>query len=144
MIVSFTRKSINDITLSDGTFLHKNTYVIAPFLAISADQTIYPNADTFDGLRFYSLRQQSPQNEHKYQLTSTDTTMMHFGAGRHACPSRWFASAELKLILVTLVLQYDIKMKDGIRPKEFFFRVSMSQTQWCRCFLRWGGRGGEI
>jgi cytochrome P450 len=122
LIASFTRKTAKDLTLSDGTFLPKNTYLLAPSLAISADPTIYPNADTFDGLRFYNLRQESPQNEHKYQLTTTDKHMMHFGAGRHACPGRWFASAELKLILVNLILQYDMKTKDGIRPKGILFQ----------------------
>lgn len=121
-IASFTRKTAKDLTLSDGTFLPKNTYLLAPALAISADSTIYPNADIFDGLRFYNLRQQSPQNEHMYQLTTTDKHMLHFGAGRHACPGRWFAAAEVKLILANLILQYDMKMKDGIRPKGISFQ----------------------
>ena len=121
--VSFNRKTVKDITLSDGTFLPRNTYLVAPALAVSSDPSIFPNADSFDGLRYYNLRQQSSRDEYKYQLSTIDKHMLHFGAGRHACPGRWFASAEIKLILATLILQYDMKLKDGVRPKSILFQA---------------------
>lgn len=39
---------------------------------------------------------------------------MHFGYGRHACPGRFFAANEIKLMLVRLLMDYDIKMPDGV------------------------------
>jgi cytochrome P450 len=123
LIASFTRKTAKDITLSNGTFLPKNTFLFAPALAISFDTSLYPNADAFDGLRFYNLRQQSPEDENRYQLTSIGKTQVHFGVGRHACPGRWLASVEIKLILATLILQYDLKVKDGVRPKNILMQA---------------------
>lgn len=78
------------MTLSDGTYLPKGTLLMAPTLAISADPEVYPEAGRFDGLRFYKMRKQSAADDHKFQLTSTSKTMLHFGTGRHACPGRWY------------------------------------------------------
>lgn len=117
LLVSFHRKVASDLTLSDGTYLPRNTYLFAPSMAVSADSSIYPDPDSFDGLRFYKLRQRTPQDEYKHQLSTIDKNMLHFGAGRHACPGRWFASSEIKLILVTLIMKHDMKLKDSIRPK---------------------------
>ena len=53
-----------------------------------------------------------------HHFTSTPKSMMHFGAGGHACPRRWFASAGIKKILVGLILEDDFKLKEGeARPK---------------------------
>jgi cytochrome P450 len=38
---------------------------------------------------------------------------MGFGYGRHACPGRFFAANEIKLILARIVLQYDLRMPGG-------------------------------
>lgn len=39
---------------------------------------------------------------------------MSFGFGRHACPGRFFAANEIKLILARMLLDYDIKMPEGV------------------------------
>lgn len=38
---------------------------------------------------------------------------LNFGYGRHACPGRFFATNEIKMVLARLILEYDIKMPDG-------------------------------
>ncbi|KAK8030950.1 ent-kaurene oxidase [Apiospora arundinis] len=38
---------------------------------------------------------------------------MAFGYGKHACPGRFFAANEIKLILAHILLQYDLRMPDG-------------------------------
>jgi cytochrome P450 len=35
---------------------------------------------------------------------------MAFGYGRHACPGRFFAANEIKLIMARILLDYDLKM----------------------------------
>jgi cytochrome P450 len=83
------------MTLSDGTYLPKGTWLCAPSLAISSDPEVYLNSDAFDGLRFFKLRERSAADENKHQFTSTSKTMLHFGAGRHACPGRVSEISEL-------------------------------------------------
>jgi cytochrome P450 len=45
-----------------------------------------------------------------YALVSTSADYQPFGHGRHACPGRFFAANELKLLLAYMVLNYDIEM----------------------------------
>jgi cytochrome P450 len=84
--------AVKDMTLSDGTYIPKGTLLLAPSLAISADNEVYSNTDTFDGLRYYKMRKDSAVNENRFQFTSTSGTMLHFGTGRHACPGRWWVA----------------------------------------------------
>lgn len=42
---------------------------------------------------------------------------MHFGYGRHSCPGRFFAANEIKLILARILLEYDLKMPEGLTER---------------------------
>jgi hypothetical protein len=136
-VISFQRKTLKPITLSDGTYLPANTYLFSPSTAISADPSVYRNPDEFDGLRFYKMRQRTPEDDMRYQLISTGNTQMHFGIGRHACPGRWFASHEIKLILAAFLSKYDIKLKEGeSRPKNFIFQIMNSPNPNAEVLIR--------
>ena len=122
---TFQRKALRPITLSDGNIIPAGTFTFSPANAINFDPNIYPDAQKFDGLRFYNLRQAAPENEKKYQLTSITKTQMQFGSGRHACPGRWFASHQIKVVLAALLKQYDIKLREGEgRPKGLLFQTN--------------------
>ena len=50
---------------------------------------------------------------------------MQFGSGRHACPGRWFASHEIKVVLAAVMDRYELKLKDGEgRPKGMVFQTN--------------------
>lgn len=51
----------------------------------------------------------------KHQMVATNSTLLHFGHGRHACPGRFFAAYELKGMLAHLLLEYDVRFKEGER-----------------------------
>jgi len=51
-----------------------------------------------------------------YNLVSTSADYQPFGHGRHACPGRFFAANELKLLLAYMVLNYDIELLEK-RPE---------------------------
>lgn len=44
---------------------------------------------------------------------AANLTNMSWGFGAHACPGRWFAEAEIKLILINLLQGYDLKFPTG-------------------------------
>lgn len=122
---TFQRKALRPITLSDGTQIPCGTFTFSPANAIGFDPNIYTKANTFDGLRFYNLRQASLEDEKKYQLTSITKTQMQFGSGRHACPGRWFASHQIKLVLAAVIDRYELRLKDGEgRPKSIVFQTN--------------------
>jgi len=43
----------------------------------------------------------------------TDRNHLHFGYGKHACPGRFFASYELKMVLAELLLNYEFGYPNG-------------------------------
>jgi ent-kaurene oxidase len=110
---SFRRKVLKPTTLSDGTFLPAGIFINIPTNSLSHDPSIFPHPEKFDGLRFYNMRQRSSADANKHQLTTVDNTATYFGAGRHACPGRAFASMEAKMILVELVKRYEFRMIEG-------------------------------
>ena len=123
---TFQRKVLQPITLSDGTSIPRGTYTFSPAHAINFDPASYADPRTFDGLRFYNLRRLSQaEDEKKHQLTSVTKTEMQFGGGRHACPGRWFASHQIKMVLAAVIGRYEVKLKDGQgRPKSIVFQTN--------------------
>lgn len=99
------------ITLSDGKVLAPGTHICLASYEISKDPTIISN-QSFDGLRYYELRK-DPAEDKKMQYAMTDKNHLHFGHGRFACPGRFFAANELKMILGELLLDFDFKFPDG-------------------------------
>lgn len=117
-VMSLQRKALKGFTLSDGTYIPKDTVTIAASKVVSADPANYANPDQFDGLRFYNPRHELPELQKISQFYSISKSHLHFGARRHACPGRWFASHEIKLIILTFMENYEIKLKEGEgRPK---------------------------
>lgn len=155
------------IDLSDGTHLPSGTSLLTPLAGISLDERYYPDPEVFDGLRFWKLRQQqqsppstrsssptpspsttpsksatssqSPPQPSKsgHQFTSIGDTNQNFGLGKHACPGRFFAAQEIKLILTHLLLNYEIKLRDGeARPKPVVFMMTKSPSQTAEVLFR--------
>ncbi|KAI0098329.1 cytochrome P450 [Hypoxylon sp. NC0597] len=93
-----------DLTLSDGTVLPKGARIIVA--ANFMDPEIYPEPEKFDAARFLKMRQQ-PGQENSWQFVTTSPAHTLFGHGQHACPGRFFASNEVKILLCHLLLKYD-------------------------------------
>ncbi|KAL5364135.1 putative P450 monooxygenase [Aspergillus floccosus] len=72
----------------------------------------YPDPDTFDGFRFHKMRQQ-PGHEIRHQFVATGPDALSFGHGNHACPGRFFAANEIKVVLMYLLQNYDIQLEAG-------------------------------
>jgi cytochrome P450 len=99
------------ITLSNGQYLPPGAVVQVPSAAIYTDSDNYPDADTFDGFRHSKLREGGTAVDHgRNQFVTTNETNLGFGYGRHACPGRFFAANEIKMIAARLILDYDMKM----------------------------------
>jgi cytochrome P450 len=116
--VAFNRVVQKDIKLSDGTVLPIGTHFAMASDAILHDENNLPGGgdpECFDGFRYVKLREDPahPENFNRFQFATTDNISLHFGHGRYACPGRFFASNEIKLILGHLLLRYDFKYPDG-------------------------------
>ncbi|TDZ23970.1 Cytochrome P450 monooxygenase TRI1 [Colletotrichum orbiculare MAFF 240422] len=121
-LASMQRKSLADITLSDGTFIPKDTCVYVSS-HVHLDPDVYQEPEKWIGDRFLRLREQ-PGKENVAQLVSTSPEHLGFGHGKHACPGRFFAANEIKIALVHLVLQYDWRLPDGAQPFVFDYGIN--------------------
>ena len=115
-----TRGVLKDFTFSNGTTVPAGSFVLVPMLAMYQDDSLFPSASTFDAFRFSKLRDQ-PGQENRHQFTSTSPQHINFGHGKHACPGRFFANHEIKLLLAYVLLNYDVKMREGVVPKATWY-----------------------
>ena len=90
---------------------------------------VYDKPYEWDGRRFLRMRETAGAGqEHLAQLVSTSPDHLGFGHGQHACPGRFFASNEAKVILIHLLLGYDWRLPDAapeprVRPYAFGLRA---------------------
>ncbi|KAK3369720.1 ent-kaurene oxidase [Lasiosphaeria ovina] len=118
-IDAFRRYAMQPITLQNGDRIPKGTYIETANTAVLRDPSLYPSPDDFNPHRFSALREPDVpdplgyKNREQYQYVSVTKENMSFGFGRHACPGRYFAANEIKMILAQLLLHYDIRMPDG-------------------------------
>ncbi|KAJ6031352.1 cytochrome P450 [Penicillium herquei] len=116
-LLSMHRVLLEDAILSDGVVLPKGAHISMAASSIQNDPEVTPEPEIFDGLRYYKLRQREGE-ANLHQFSSTQDRILHFGHGAHACPGRFFASLEIKVILVRLLMDFEFKLKHGNqRPK---------------------------
>ncbi|KAI8632630.1 cytochrome P450 [Xylariaceae sp. FL1651] len=108
------------LKLSSGDVIPFGETVAGPNHAVNFSSTIYSNPAEFDGFRYSKLRE-IPGNETKHQFISTSTESINFGHGIGACPGRFFASTEIKIMLVYLLSHFDVKLAEGSqRPQNVY------------------------
>jgi cytochrome P450 len=112
------------VTLSDGTTIPKGVRmaVVGDF----ANPEIYPEPEKFDAARFVKMRQ-APGQENSWQFVTTTASHLNFGHGEHACPGRFFASNEIKIIMCHFLLKYDWRfVPDEPEPESQKFESTIS------------------
>ncbi|KAB2571070.1 Cytochrome P450 monooxygenase pyr3 [Lasiodiplodia theobromae] len=116
-VISMKRIALAPHTLSDGTYVPRGASIGVPVLGMM-DPARYQDPETFDPYRFVKLRQQ-PGQENGWQYVTTSRDMFAFGHGAHACPGRFFASNEIKIALVHLLMGWDWAFEEegAGRPK---------------------------
>ncbi|KAJ5627427.1 hypothetical protein N7528_004854 [Penicillium herquei] len=122
---SLLKLKLMDSVMKESQRMHPVSLIIpkGALVAVSShinfDETLYPDPERYDGYRFLKKRQE-PGHEHRHQFVTTTRESYAFGHGVHACPGRFFAANESKLLLIHLLVKYDWKLKDGQeRPKNF-------------------------
>ncbi|KAJ3533491.1 hypothetical protein NMY22_g7312 [Coprinellus aureogranulatus] len=117
--ISGQRMVAEDCMLS-GVFIPKGTMVGTNAIDAQFDQDMFgSNAFEFDPNRFIKLEETTGK---RIQLPTSTLHTLTFGYGRHACPGRFFAAQEMKLLIAYFLIHYDLKLdnKDGKRPKNLW------------------------
>ncbi|KAF5851676.1 hypothetical protein GGP41_000454 [Bipolaris sorokiniana] len=97
-LTSFVRYVEKGFALSTGHHIPAGVMIEASAASIYKDNEFYQSPESFDGFR---------------SLSRPTKRALNFGYGRHACPGRFFAANEIKMVLARMLLQYDVKMPDG-------------------------------
>jgi len=133
--LNLIRIALKDFTFTDGTFIPKGTN-ISIATEMHHDENNYANPDIFDGFRFADMGL-SAGDSGKYQMVATSANHLAFGYGRHACPGRFFAANELKMMMAHLVLTYDVKFEnEGVRPPNLWFASTCSPDRKAEVLFR--------
>ncbi|PVI00866.1 cytochrome P450 [Periconia macrospinosa] len=105
--LGMNRLALTDVTLSDGTIIPKG-YKVSVEHRLD-DPTLYPNAEMFEADRFLKLRE---TDQSKWHFVTGSPEHLSFGYGKHTCPGRFFASHEIKIAMVHLLIKYDWKFTE--------------------------------
>ncbi|KAL2142991.1 hypothetical protein VTI28DRAFT_450 [Corynascus sepedonium] len=114
------------IVTPSGVRIPRGFAVNVPSYPVFRDGDIYPDAEEFKPFRFAEQRADENVDYVKRAakaFATTSTDYLAFGHGRNACPGRFFAANELKLMLAHLVLNYDIEL-GGQRPRSSWFGLN--------------------
>ncbi|KAK3324995.1 cytochrome P450 [Apodospora peruviana] len=115
------------ITTPSGVTIPCGASVCVPAWQVLHDETVYPDAETFKPFRFAEQRKDDSveyvKRANKAWATASNE-FLAFGHGRNACPGRFFATNELKLMLGYLVMNYDIEIKEGTRPRNNWYSLN--------------------
>jgi cytochrome P450 len=130
------RKVMKDFTFSNGITLPAGTELAIASYSTHMDEQNYDDPSKFQGFRFAEMRDEDGEGI-KHQVVSLTPDFLTFGAGRHACPGRFFAVNELKAMLAHVLLHYDVKFpNDGPRPQDFWFQGNPSPNRTAEVMFR--------
>ncbi|KAF8745079.1 hypothetical protein AX14_010551 [Amanita brunnescens Koide BX004] len=128
-LLTMMRKTTRPFTFSNGIIVPGGTMIYAASDPVHLDPAIYPNADQFNGFRFERLMDQDTlyfdnDGGSRHQLVATSADFLGWGHGKHACPGRFFAAVQLKMILGYLIMNYDLDFEQpGVRPPDLVFEA---------------------
>ncbi|KAL9616944.1 MAG: hypothetical protein Q9160_008214 [Pyrenula sp. 1 TL-2023] len=98
--------------MADGTYLPVGALVGVDTKHNVFHHSTLENPDVFDGFRFEKLRKEA-NGDSKFQAVSTANDHLVFGLGTQACPGRFFAIHEAKVIMARFLKFYDFKLSDS-------------------------------
>ncbi|THV06416.1 cytochrome P450 [Dendrothele bispora CBS 962.96] len=135
------RKVMKDFTFSDGTIIPAGVLIGVPAFAVQCDEHHYDSPDEFKPFRFYDMWANGTSNIGegvKYQMATPDSEYFFFGAGKHACPGRFFAVNELKALFAHTLLTYDIKLEGDskVLPKPVWFNRDIGPNREAKLVFR--------
>ncbi|KAJ8081926.1 hypothetical protein PM082_007772 [Marasmius tenuissimus] len=134
--LSVIRETLQDFRFSDGTVVPAGTKVAAAGYYTHHDEGTYPAPDDFVPSRFAEMRDRAGEGL-KHQMVTPTLDWVLFGTGKHVCPGRFFAVAELKAMFAHLLLNYDVKFKDDAGfPPSMIFGTNITPNQSAKVMFR--------
>lgn len=109
-----------------GVHVPRGNTIAVPGKNIGRDEAFYEDGNTFKPFRFAQKRKDEDMEyvqRARLAAATTNPEYLPFGHGKHACPGRFFAVGQLKMILGFIIMNYQIEMLDE-RPPDIFIGVA--------------------
>lgn len=131
------RITTSPLELDDGSIVPRDTTVYFDMYHVHRSRDVQKDAgiSTFDAFRF-SQRREEQGLPNKYLAATTGPDNLPFGHGAHSCPGRFFAIAEMKVILAHLLLNYDVKLSSGKRPDAGYWGIAVVMDRNTKIMVR--------
>ncbi|KDR68411.1 hypothetical protein GALMADRAFT_231377 [Galerina marginata CBS 339.88] len=134
--LNMNRKALKDFTFSNGVTVPAGTHIAVATFSTHMDERIYDNPYEFRGFRFAEMRQEIGEST-KHQMVSLSPDYVTFGTGRYACPGRFFAVTALKTMLAHILLNYDVKLPNGVpRPENMWLQATCSPNRTAKLMFK--------
>ncbi|TEB33849.1 cytochrome P450 [Coprinellus micaceus] len=103
--MAMRRRACQDFAFSNGVVIPQDVTVCVARRPMQLDSDHYEDPLEFKGFRFAELREKEGAGLEslQHQMVSLDPTYMLFGYGRNACPGRFFAVNEVKVLLAHII-----------------------------------------
>lgn len=140
-LASLQRVTTKPYTFKDGLHIPAGTTVSIPSYDIANDPDYFPNPETFSPYRYLNMSENSP---HRYNFTSISDDFLAFGGGAHACPGRFLAAYEIKIMIIELLTHFEMKFAEGQkgRPGSIYYNMAIMPDENVHVlFKRRGGAG---
>lgn len=123
-LASLQRVTTKPYTFKDGLHIPAGTTVSIPSYDIANDPDYFPNPETFSPYRYLNMSENSP---HRYNFTSISDDFLAFGGGAHACPGRFLAAYEIKIMIIELLTHFEMKFAEGQkgRPGSIYYNMAI-------------------
>lgn len=105
------------LNLKDGTYIPKGARICWAGNSHHNDPLVTPNPAIFDPVRSYMKRHSSPDQMNKHLAGQTGLDHLSFGYGKLACPGRYLAINQMKLVVSRFIMSYDFKFPDNITSR---------------------------
>ncbi|KAK8104722.1 cytochrome P450 [Apiospora kogelbergensis] len=118
--ISVRRMALSDYRLGDGTLIPRGAWACVPQRAIQRDPALYPNPDAFDGHRHLGSAESPPA-----LLTDPSPKFPLWGLGKRTCPGRFYAASVLKMMVGSMLQDYDFAVKAPQGKRVFTWRSAI-------------------
>ncbi|KAK0220338.1 cytochrome P450 [Armillaria fumosa] len=108
-VFSMARFVRKDFVFSDGTVVPAGNHIAVATQSIHMDEGKYDDPLEFKPWRFHDMRKEDGKSN-RHQMINLDIDYVVFGNGRPACPGRFFAVNELKILMSYVLVNFDVKM----------------------------------
>ena len=101
------RKTLEEYTFSSGAKVPPGVIIAVPSIT-HHDPEIFEDPSKFDGLRFVKMKEHAVMEGYprkKFDIVTTNANSLNFGYGRTACPGRFLAAIDLKMMLAYVVIR---------------------------------------